>query len=356
MALRTVAPSDLATTASRSPRRLRLEPERISAYASRLDLRQTGPDFEIDSFRPFSALDEPGREDSHPLTYLSSKRFAPSLEGRTGLTVVTTPALEACVPPENGVLLTSEPPRDIFHSIMSIALDMGLFECLETFISATARISPTAVISPNVYVSDSAEIGAGVVILANTYVGPGVVIKPNAVIGGNGFEPVSGRLARRVVTHAGGVWLAEGVHVGSCNCVDKGLFGDFTELGSYTLLDNLVQFAHSSRAGRCCSLTACAEISGSVVLGDGVWLGPNSSISQGIRIADHCYIGTGSVVVRDLKPYSLAYGSPAKFAAWVCECRAKLRFEAASSTENNRSTCEACGKQFLLTNGTVRPA
>jgi UDP-3-O-[3-hydroxymyristoyl] glucosamine N-acyltransferase len=332
-------------------------------YASRLHLSQSGPDFEIDSFRPLSALDETGREDTRPLTYLSSKKFAAALQGRTGLTVVTTADLQACVPPENGVLLTNDDPRNTFYSVLNSALALGLFECLETFISGTAKISPNAVISSNVYISDHAEIGPGVVILPNTYVGPGVVVKPNAVIGGNGFEPsgrmkgthVDGAPGRRVVAHAGGVWLAEGVHVGSCNCVDKGLFGDFTEMGSYTLLDNLVQFAHSVRAGKGCSITACAEISGSVVLGDGVWLGPNSSISQGVQIGDHCYLGTGAVVVRDLKAYSLAYGSPAKFAAWVCECRAKLSFEPAGSSDA-RSVCVACGKKYVLDGDTVRPA
>jgi UDP-3-O-[3-hydroxymyristoyl] glucosamine N-acyltransferase len=350
MALRTIAPSELATpNAGDSPRRFRVLPERISMYASRLGLRHFGPDLEIDSFRPLSRLDEAGQEDRRPLTYLSASRFAPLLEGRRGLAVVTTPELQSCVPADNGVLLTNVEPRNAFYSILSCALGLGLFESLETFISTSAKIARTASISENVYVSDDAEIGAGVVILPNTYVGPGVVVKPNAVIGGNGFEPTWGN-ERKVVTHAGGVWLATGVHVGSCNCVDKGLFGDFTTLGSYTLLDNLVQFAHSCRAGKFCSITACAEISGSVVLGDGVWLGPNSSISQGIHIAEHCYIGTGSVVVRDLAAYSLAYGSPAKFAAWVCECRNKISFD------GGRSVCGACGKAYVLTSGKVQRA
>ncbi len=349
MPSRTVAPAELAAANSDSPGRFRVCPEHASRYASRLGLRLAGPDLEIDSFRPLSTLDEAGQEERRPLTYLSARRFASHLEGRRGLAVVTTPDLQSCVPPENSVLLTEAEPRNAFYSIIGSALDLGLFESLETFRSPSAKIAPSATISENVYISDHAEIGAGVVVLPNTYIGPGVVIKPNSVIGGNGFEPTWGA-ERRVVAHAGGVWLATGVHVGSCNCVDKGLFGDFTTLGSYTLLDNLVQFAHSSRAGKFCSITACAEISGSVVLGDGVWLGPNCSISQGIHIADCCYIGTGSVVVRDLAAHSLAYGSPAKFAAWVCSCRNKISFD------DCRATCSSCGKEYLLTGYRVRQA
>jgi UDP-3-O-[3-hydroxymyristoyl] glucosamine N-acyltransferase len=315
-------------------------------YASRLDLRCIGPDLEIDSFRPLSALDEAGREDTQPLTYLSALRYAPALAGRSGLTVGTTPDLQACVPPENGMLLTDDAPRNAFYSIMSAAHDLGCFECLETFISSGAKISPTAVVSPNVYVSDHAEIGPGAVILPNTFVGPGVVVKPNAVIGGDGFEATSG-IERRIVPHAGGVWLAEGAQVGSCTCVDKGLFGDFTAVGSHTLIDNLVHFA---RTGRFCSIIACAEISGSVVLDDGVWVGPNASINQGLRIGEHCYIGTGSVVTRDLDAYSLAYGSPAKPFARVCECRAKISFE------DGRSECGVCGNKYVLAGDKVQRA
>ncbi len=356
MALHTAAPSELAlSNATGSPRRLRVAPQRASSYASRQDLHpglhHAGPDFEIDSFRPLSALDESGREDSRPMTYLSARPFAAELDGRSGLTVVTTPDLKACVPPENGVLLTDDDPRNAFYSIMTAALAQGLFECLESFISASAKASPTARISPNVYVSDRAEIGPGVVLLPNTYVGPGAVIKPNAVIGGDGFEASSGA-RRRIISHAGGVWLAEGAQVGSCTCIDKGLFGEFTTVGCHTLIDNLVHFAHGARAGRFCSIIACAEISGSVVLDDGVWVGPNVSINQGIHVAEHCYIGTGSVVTRDLPAHSLAYGSPAKFSAWVCECRNRISFGDGASSD--AGACGVCGKHYVLADGKVR--
>lgn len=348
MALRTVAPSELVD-ASGSPRRFRVQSQPIAAYTSRLGLRHVGPDFEIDSFRPLSSLDEAGSHDTHPLTYLSSRRFASALVGRSGLTVVTRTDLQDCVPSGNAVVLTAEDPRNLFYAIMDSARSLELFECLETFRSTSATIAPTAVISSNVYVSDEAEIGPGVVILANTYVGPGVVVKPNAVIGGDGLEMSSGA-GRHIVPHVGGVWLESGVNVGSCNCIDKGLFGDFTRIGSRSMFDNLVHVAHSVRLGSFCTLTACAEISGSAKLGDGVWLGPNTAINQGIVIGDHCFIGTGSVVIRDLQAHSLAYGSPAKFAGWVCECRTKLSFA------DDLAECAACAKKYVMDNGKVRRA
>lgn len=43
---------------------------------------------------------------------------------------------------------------------------------------------------------------------------------------------------------------------------------------------------------------------------DGVWIGAGSIILGGVRIGQHSVIGAGSVVVRDIPPYSVAVGSP----------------------------------------------
>jgi len=349
MALGTVTPLQLMTEGDRnSPRRFRVDPTRASEHAARFGLRHIGPDFEIDSFWPLSGLEEAKIGTWRLLTYLAAPRFASVLAGARGLVVITTDALRTHVPPENALLLTLGDPLETFYAIMHWALQLELFERLDTFTSASAKISPSATISPHVWVADHAEIGPGAVILGNTYVGPGVVIKPNAVIGGDGFATVTLDGRRRITSHAGGVWLNEGAQVGSCTCIDKGLFGDLTVVGRDTLIDNLVHFAHSARAGSGCSIVARAEISGSVTLGNGVWVGPNASINQLLHIDDYCYIGTGSVVTRNLDAHSLAYGSPAKCFARVCQCRTKLSFE------SDHATCETCGKKYVLMEGAVR--
>jgi hypothetical protein len=65
MSPRTVAPSDLTVSNAIPPRRLRVQPERASTYASGLDLRLLGPGVEIDSFRPLSSLGGLDRRNSH---------------------------------------------------------------------------------------------------------------------------------------------------------------------------------------------------------------------------------------------------------------------------------------------------
>jgi maltose O-acetyltransferase len=49
-----------------------------------------------------------------------------------------------------------------------------------------------------------------------------------------------------------------------------------------------------------------------IMIEDGVWIGAGSIILGGVRIGQHSVIGAGSVVVRDIPPYSVALGSPCR--------------------------------------------
>jgi acetyltransferase-like isoleucine patch superfamily enzyme len=49
-----------------------------------------------------------------------------------------------------------------------------------------------------------------------------------------------------------------------------------------------------------------------VVIGKGVWIGANATILPGVQIGDHSVIGAGAVVTKDVAPYSVAVGVPAR--------------------------------------------
>ena len=55
----------------------------------------------------------------------------------------------------------------------------------------------------------------------------------------------------------------------------------------------------------------CAEL-GSVIIGNDVFIGANVSILPGVNIGDGAIIGTGAVVTKDIPPYAIAVGVPAK--------------------------------------------
>ena len=51
---------------------------------------------------------------------------------------------------------------------------------------------------------------------------------------------------------------------------------------------------------------------GSVTVEDDVWIGSNCVILPGVTIGCGSVIGAGAVVTKDIPPYSIAVGVPAK--------------------------------------------
>jgi acetyltransferase-like isoleucine patch superfamily enzyme len=49
-----------------------------------------------------------------------------------------------------------------------------------------------------------------------------------------------------------------------------------------------------------------------IIIGDNVWIGARVTILKGVHIGDYAVIGAGSVVTRDIPPYCVAAGVPAR--------------------------------------------
>lgn len=49
-----------------------------------------------------------------------------------------------------------------------------------------------------------------------------------------------------------------------------------------------------------------------ITIGNDVWIGARVNIMAGVTIGDGCVIGAGSVVTKDIPPYSVAVGVPAR--------------------------------------------
>ena len=51
---------------------------------------------------------------------------------------------------------------------------------------------------------------------------------------------------------------------------------------------------------------------GNVVIGNDVWIGNGATIMSGVTIGDGAVIGTMAVVAKDVKPYEIVVGNPAR--------------------------------------------
>ena len=49
-----------------------------------------------------------------------------------------------------------------------------------------------------------------------------------------------------------------------------------------------------------------------IVIGNDVWIGANAIILRGVNVSDGAVIGAGAVVTKDVPPYAIVAGNPAK--------------------------------------------
>jgi UDP-2-acetamido-3-amino-2,3-dideoxy-glucuronate N-acetyltransferase len=80
----------------------------------------------------------------------------------------------------------------------------------------------------------------------------------------------------------------------------------------------------------------------------GASVGANSTIICGNRIGRYSFIGAGAVVTKDVKPYALVVGNPARQTGWMSEYGHRLEFD-----EKGFATCPESGEKYRIQDGNV---
>ena len=75
----------------------------------------------------------------------------------------------------------------------------------------------------------------------------------------------------------------------------------------------------------------------------GASIGANSTVISGVTIGEYAMVGAGSTVTKDVVPFGLVYGNPAKLKGFVCYCGNKLKTVVEENEDGVVYGC-ACGK------------
>ena len=89
-----------------------------------------------------------------------------------------------------------------------------------------------------------------------------------------------------------------------------GAFG--ISIGSDNLLMAYCHVAHDCVVGDKIVMSNCATLGGHVELGDWVIMGGLSAVHQHTKVGAHCFIANNAAVTRDVPPYVMAVGQPAR--------------------------------------------
>jgi UDP-N-acetylglucosamine acyltransferase len=189
---------------------------------------------------------------------------------------------------------------------------------LTTLIHPTAVIHPGATLHPSVQVGPYAVIGEKVTIGPNTEVGAHVVLEGHTEIGARNriFVGAAIGLEPQDLKYDGSDSL---VSIGDDNYIREYVtinrptrLGEITRLGNHNLLMAYAHVAHN------CVIQDHVIIANSVALAGHVQIEPYARISglvgihQFVHIGCHAMVGGMSRIERDVPPYTMIEGNPAR--------------------------------------------
>ena len=181
---------------------------------------------------------------------------------------------------------------------------------------------PTAVIDENCVIGDGTKIWhfshimSGCVIGEQCNIGQNVVISPQVVLGRNV------KIQNNVSIYTGVI------------CEDD------VFLGPSMVFTNVVNpRSHVNRKNEYAS----------TLVRKGASIGANATVVCGNEIGEYALVGAGAVITKNVKPYALVVGNPARQTGWVSRNGHKLTFN-----DEGVAVCPETGEKYKLKEGLVK--
>jgi sugar O-acyltransferase (sialic acid O-acetyltransferase NeuD family) len=87
----------------------------------------------------------------------------------------------------------------------------------------------------------------------------------------------------------------------------------FCMIGSQVIINSNATIEHESLVGNGVHIMSNASISGRAIINDYATIGTNATILPDITVGEGSFVGAGSVVSKNVSPYTVVLGNPAKF-------------------------------------------
>lgn len=180
---------------------------------------------------------------------------------------------------------------------------------------------------PSAIIDKGASIGSHTKVWHFSHVMGSAIIGASCVLGQNVFVGSNVRLGNNVKVQ-NNVSIYEGVI-----CEDDVFLGPSMVFTNVINPRSAVNRKHAFRQ---------------TIVKKGATIGANSTIICGVNLGQYCFIGAGSVVTKDIKPYALMVGNPAKQIGWMSEHGCRLFFD-----KSSKAICKDTGDNYILFEGNV---
>lgn len=174
---------------------------------------------------------------------------------------------------------------------------------------------------PSACVDDGARVGAGTKIWHFCHVSPKAVIGPDCSLGQNVFVANN-------VTVGGGCKIQNNVSL-----YEGVILEDYVFCGPSMVFTN-VRTPRSAFPRNTSAEYAVTRVR------HGASIGANATIVCGVTVGEWAFIAAGAVITKDVPPYGLMAGVPARRIGWACQCGATLELD------HSDSACRACGRTY----------
>ena len=186
-----------------------------------------------------------------------------------------------------------------------------------------------AVVHPSAIVDEGAQLGDGTRVWHFAHVSSGARIGPGCSLGQ-------------------GVFVANDVHIGhnvkiqnNVSVYDAVTLEDDVFCGPSMVFTNV----HNPRS----AVPRKGEYRRTLVK-RGATLGANCTVVCGITIGEYAFVGAGAVVSRDVQPFALVVGVPARRIGWMSRHGERLALPASGQ---GKAICAATGEHYRLQGDTL---